>query len=279
MRKHFFLFLFLSSFSLSAQTLEVGIFTGGAFYSGDLNENKLDNYLQFLHSANGGFIRLNKGIISVKLGALVTKLSGDDAFGPYPSRQLHFRTNLSELSLTTQLNLIRWEPSRYTALEAYVFGGAAIFNFNPQAQYEGKWTDLQPLGTEGQGLPGYAEPYQLTQLAIPLGLGVKFKLSERFSLGFEFGGRKLFTDYLDDVGGTMIGYSELSRGNGPIAAQLSFPSVDPSVASEIDQGSRGNSIHNDWYYISGISLTYAFDWSKSAAYRGNLNRFGCPSFR
>lgn len=279
MRKHVMLLLFLSSFSLSAQTIDVGVFTGGAFYSGDLNENKLDNYLQFLHSANGAFVRWNHGLVSMKLGFNMAKLSGDDQFGPYPERQLHFRTDLKELALTTQLNLIRWETSNYAAITPYLFGGVAVFRFNPEAQYDNKWIELQPIGTEGQGLPGYDEPYNLTQFAIPMGLGIKFEMSDRIALSFEFGARKLFTDYLDDIGGTSISYIELSRGSGPEVARISFPSVDPDKANEMGVLPRGNSSHKDWYYISGISITYSFDWTKSAIYTNSGKRFGCPTFK
>ena len=43
----------------------------------------------------------------------------------------------------------RWTP--------YVTGGAAVFTFNPKAEYNGEWVALQPLGTEGQGLPQYPD--------------------------------------------------------------------------------------------------------------------------
>lgn len=277
MRKHYFLILFLGSFSLSAQTFDIGAFTGGAFYSGDLNKNKLDNYLQFLHSANGAFVRWNQGVVSFKLGFNITKLSGDDLVGPYPERQLHFRTNLFELALTTQINLLRWEPSKYTAIEPYIFGGLAMYQFDPEAQYNGTWIRLQPLGTEGQGLAGYESPYELTQIAIPFGIGIKFEMSDKISLGFEFGVRKLFTDYLDDIGGTDINYEELSRGNGPLSAQMSFPFVDPEKTGEGTPLRRGNE-KVDGYFISGVSLAYTFDWSKSAQYKNSSNRFICPSF-
>ena len=278
MRKHFVLLFFLCSFSLSAQTFDIGAFTGGAFYSGDLNKNKLDNYLQFLHSANGAFVRWNQGLVSFKLGFNITKLSGDDLVGPYPDRQLHFRTNLFELALTTQINLLRWEPSKYTAIEPYIFGGLAMYQFDPEAKYNGTWIRLQPLGTEGQGLVGFESPYELTQLAIPYGAGVKFELSRKISLSFEFGARKLFTDYLDDIGGTAISYEALSRGNGPVAAELSFPFVDPAKAEGGSPLRRGNK-KSDGYFIGGVSLVYTFDWSKSAAYKNSINRFICPSFK
>ena len=59
--------------------------------------------------------------------------------------------------------------------------------------------DLQPLGTEGEGFYKGEKKYNLTQLAIPIGGGFKYAISNNVRIGIEVGFRKLFTDYLDDV--------------------------------------------------------------------------------
>jgi hypothetical protein len=44
-----------------------------------------------------------------------------------------------------------------------------------------------------------SKPYNLFQVAIPFGLGVRFKLNEAVDFSADPGFRYLFTDYIDDV--------------------------------------------------------------------------------
>ena len=55
----------------------------------------------------------------------------------------------------------------------FVYAGAGMCWFNPQALYEGQWVELQPLGTEGQGLPQYPDrqPYAKYTFVFPFGGG------------------------------------------------------------------------------------------------------------
>jgi hypothetical protein len=43
----------------------------------------------------------------------------------------------------------------------YLSMGAIFFKFNPKGKYLNEWLELQPIGTEGQGLPGYDAPYTI----------------------------------------------------------------------------------------------------------------------
>jgi hypothetical protein len=100
----------------------------------------------------------------------------------------------------------------------YVFVGVAVYHFNPYAyDTTGKKVYLQPLSTEGEGLPQYPgrKEYALTQLAIPFGGGIKFRITDRVVLAYEIGMRKLFTDYLDDVSNTYVSETVLLAAKGP----------------------------------------------------------------
>jgi len=55
--------------------------------------------------------------------------------------------------------------------------------------------------------------YELTQFAIPLGVGFNIALREKAHLGFEMGFRKTFTDYLDDVSGQYPDVESLKSDN------------------------------------------------------------------
>lgn len=129
------------------------------------------------------------------------------------TRNLHFRNDLKEFAVTGIYNFIAdGRNSNVRAkLTPYLWGGVALLAHSPEARspadpdaepYEPqKWVKLQPLHTEGQGQPGYDKPYSLVTVAIPVGLGLRYRLNENFNLAFEVGYRYTFTDYLDDVGG------------------------------------------------------------------------------
>ncbi len=57
------------------------------------------------------------------------------------------------------------------------------------------------LRTEGQGFTEYAtrKEYKLMSMNIPIGVGVKYFMSENVNISFEIIHRKTFTDYIDDV--------------------------------------------------------------------------------
>ncbi|MCS7074859.1 MAG: DUF6089 family protein, partial [Bacteroidia bacterium] len=116
-------------------------------------------------------------------------------------RNLSFRSPITEISMQLVYDFfgvtrsIRYRP-KYTP---YVYAGVGIFSYNPQAKAlnskgEEQWFDLQPLGTEGQylinGAGSFPKPYALTQVMIPFGVGMKFKLTEKLNLSVETGARK-----------------------------------------------------------------------------------------
>jgi hypothetical protein len=136
---------------------------------------------------------------------------------------------------------------------AYILAEIGMFHMNPKTEYNGDLIELQSLGTEGQGSSlSNKKNYSLTQLCVPLGVGVKFALGKKATLNFEYGIRKTFTDYLDDVGSnTYVDVATLATENGPLAASLSNRSLDGSR-----YGKRGNSNTKDWYSFFGAMLTF-----------------------
>ncbi len=116
---------------------------------------------------------------------------------------------------------------------------------------------MQPLGTEGQGLNGAAShrKYKLVQISIPFGVGVKTNLAKNIGLSIEWGMRKTFTDYLDDVSQSYYDPKALTAAHGPTSALLSDKSIgnDPNYTNTGRQ--RGNPTTKDWYSFAGIALT------------------------
>ncbi|HEX8277789.1 MAG TPA: DUF6089 family protein, partial [Segetibacter sp.] len=119
------------------------------------------------------------------------------------NRNLSFKSNITEVALLFDfrpLILFELEPKKW-APEPYITAGIGWFSFNPQTQYNGRWVDLKPLHTEGQGFSEYpgVSNYKLSQFNIPFGIGFRYKLSSRVNIRLEYIHRKLFTDYLDDA--------------------------------------------------------------------------------
>jgi hypothetical protein len=252
----------------SAQFLEGGIFIGGSNYAGDLVETNLQYELDKTHLAGGLLIRYNiNDWVGVRGSFTYGQISGDDADATVDyrlQRNLSFRSDIYEFAVIPEFNILGFNPyDRFYS--PYVFIGLGIYNFNPEAELDGQWYDLQPLGTEGQGLAGRPSMYNLTQLSIPMGVGFKYAVSEYWTIGFEFTARYTFTDYLDDVSTTYADMNEIEALNGPIAAALSNRSGENTP-----DAIRGGS-NRDWYSWSGITITYNFMDGIGGS------KYGCPT--
>ena len=273
-------------FLINAQDSEVGLIFGTSGYSGDLTPNT--NYLSTgqRHASLGIFLRKDLNRFTAVRGTFTYgKLSGDDAksnIEGIQNRNLSFQSNLLELSLVGEINPLGTN-STGRRLQPYLYGGIAVFHFKPEANYNGQLVELQPLGTEGQGMDGFDKPYKLTQISIPLGAGVKYQITERINIGVDVGVRKTFTDYLDDVSGTYVNYNDLLAGNGSEAAGLGNRSgeLNPegNVPAIIPTGTqRGNPLKDDWYFTAGATVSYKFS-TRTRNYKGRNptgKEFGCP---
>lgn len=238
----------------------LGVFAGISGYHGDLVENNLDQIAE-THPAGGLYLRFNYGkYLSARANVFYGRLSGDDQNADAiwrRRRNLSFRSPVLEVGITPEFNIHHFVlPSSGYVITPYVFAGFAGFYFNPQARYDGAWVNLQPLGTEGQGLAGNDEKYNRFAFAIPGGLGVKFKLSEFTVITWEFGYRYALTDYIDDVGGYYADRDELAE-SGQRTLDLAdrvkeFNEIEPYHEAG---RKRFSSDAVDLYIFSGFSLS------------------------
>lgn len=238
------------SFSLS-------LFTGAINYQGDLQPGSFT----FSHSnlALGLSIRkpLNRWI-TVRAGINYGTITASDSWNRdyLKPRNLSFTTTIKEAYAGLELTVLDLSVNKFTP---YIYGGIAVFHFNPWTRDNaGVKTYLQPLSTEGQGLSQYPEQktYQLTQLSIPFGGGVKYALSDAFSIGIEFSQRKSFTDYIDDVSTHYVDKDVLLAAKGPKAVELAYrgglsPAGSPLYPAHGEQ--RGTPSEMDWYYFFGLT--------------------------
>ena len=282
MRAFFTCFLFICSLSLQAQ-LELGLRLGGGNYLGDLAPSSIRGSFSETKVHGGLFLRYHfLESIALRAGANFGQVGSSDANSNSEGRvqrNLSFRSNIFEGELSLEihpLGLFDFD----LPLSPYFFGGIAAFKFNPQAELDGIWYDLQPLGTEGQGLEGNPEKYQLVQLSIPAGAGLKFMINENWMVGGEFGFRKTFTDYLDDVSTEYPDLEVLSSTNGELAAQLSWRAgeINADALPPAPGSGRGDSTDLDWYIFTSVFVAYRFtDYGGFGGQRRNV-KLGCPTF-
>ena len=251
--------LLLFSSSLKAQDKEIGGFLGTTLYQGDLSQKQIT--LNETKVGVGALMRYYfMPELNFKGGLYLGWIEGDDK--NYPDdpwrvkRNTNFKTHVVELSGQMEYNILRYiSNSRRYKFTPFVFVGLGIFHFNPYTTYNGDKVKLQPLGTEGQTLPG-GSVYHRLQVSIPYGVGIKYSLGNYWNIGFEFGQRKIFTDYLDDMSNRYADRNALAAKN-PTAAALSDRSWEVSTKYQTNKGGvlRGDPKHNDMYIFTGFTIT------------------------
>jgi hypothetical protein len=226
--------------------------------------------------------------ISLRTDINYSQYSGHDADAENRdrnTRNLSFRTNLTEISATAEVRLIdlsRWRRFSKRSGILYLFTGIGMFWFDPQAEYNGQWYHLQTLGTEGQGLTGNPDLYSRFSFSIPYGFGVQRALGKKSTLGIELSLRKLFTDYIDDVSGSYGDKEAIRDERGDVAAAIS----DRSLGEPLNRVGimRRNPNQNDNF--SFIQVTYSRSignkkmvWSrKKRGYKSMDGNRKCPEW-
>tara|TARA_Y100000782_G_C10183462_1_gene265155 strand:+ start:2741 stop:3880 length:1140 start_codon:yes stop_codon:yes gene_type:complete len=171
---------------------DVGLGIGASNYLGDIggyDGPQNDNSIKDLHFKSTSFSlnafarqRLTEQV-SLKFDFTWARIKGADSLTQnWPeryARNLSFRTDIIEASIQSQLyililNNLGKEP--YIAgLYSYIGGGIGAMYYNPQARYNGKWRDLQPLNTEGK-----ENQYLRFSPTIPLSFGMVFEWRSKY---------------------------------------------------------------------------------------------------
>ncbi|GAB5538479.1 MAG: DUF6089 family protein [Salibacteraceae bacterium] len=229
---------------------EVGLTGGICWYNGDINPDKFFNPNVY-NQAFGLSVRKNLNQRFALRGHFnYGVLSGSDEVSTSEfqvNRNLNFTTPIYELASTIEFNFFEFDALlKQYQFSPYSFIGLSVFRFNPSTEVEGGVYDLQPLATE-------AKVYSRTSIAIPFGFGFKWALSDRAIIHADWGMRKTFTDYIDDVS---TSYPAIDEIDG-LSQNLSDRSLEQSGPDGTNWGTqRGNSKTKDWYNFvtAGISV-------------------------
>lgn len=281
MKSKFLAILFFTAMSYSAvaqrydyvQKGEFGITVGAAHYFGDLNTRASINRPK---QAVGAYFRKQFGnYIGLRISAHYAQLGYSDTYSKsdyQKTRNLSFNTNLWELALQGDFNFFKFIPNDPAYLfTPYITLGVGVFTYDPYAYLDGKKEFLRPLGTEGQMI-GYngRKQYSTMAMCIPLGVGIKYNISEKINFTFEITQRFTNTDYLDDVSRTYIGSNNfplLPNGQTSTASLLQDRSyeIDPANILGVEGRQRGWSKQKDQYIIAEVGLSL------------NIGTYRCPS--
>ena len=256
--KRYFVFLLFISKVCTAQNWMGEVMVGTSAYNGDLTQQLIS--AKRLNPAIGFDIRYSSGdFFDFRAGLSFERVSANDKDNKSPflqARNLNFKSNILEFNLSIEFNLA--DPQVYNQYP-YLFGGVGIFHFNPYTNDDNhKKTFLQPLSTEGEGLPDYPtrKKYSLMQPCFPVGVGFKWKPNDnsRLQWSYEFGYRILLTDYLDDVSKTYVSVETLALRKGAESAELSYRKTGTPFSEE--GYPRGNSKVKDYYFFTGFRLAF-----------------------
>ncbi len=171
----------LVSTPLRAQRSEIGFGIGMFNYTGDLSRAyRLENS----RPAATAFYRSNLShVISFKAAFTGGKLGASDRHPIDPfagQRNASFDIFVMEASTVMEYHFLNWrEHKRFVRFTPYLFGGLGLFGISGNNNKRSEYSNIQA--------------------AVPFGGGVKYIVNPKWYLALEFGIRKTFFDYLDDI--------------------------------------------------------------------------------
>ncbi len=233
---------FAQSRKRSFRQKEIGFFGGAAYYIGDLNPR---GHFLFSSPAAGLYLRLtNHYRYAFRFGFNYGQIYGDDSKSKEADQQernISFKSKVYELSSLAEFNFVDYrighDRHRFTM---FLFAGLGAYFFDPQSNIGNGYQSLRNIHTEGQ-----SKSYAKYQISVPFGVGLKWNVGDRCGLGIEWGPRRTFTDYLDDVSGS---YPDLPAEGGNSYTNRT------KNGSATTGSMRGNPSTKDWYFYYGINF-------------------------
>jgi len=210
-------YLFINT--LNAQIYEVGVFAGGSNFIGDVGST---TYVNPNEPAFGLVFKWNRSPRhSFRFTAITSQLVGQDSKSNDPSRNIRdysFENSIIELSAGMEFTFLEFDQhDQGLLITPYLYGGVSALRHGDYY--------FDPLGNF------ISEDTKSWSIAIPMALGIKYRVATHLILSAEIGARATFTDGID--------------GSVPNSEQF-------------QRFRFGNINSTDWYVFSGVSLTYSF---------------------
>lgn len=276
-------FLMLLAFpaALRAQNLHASVMLGLSNLNGDLHPKFYALSQSKFHAALGAKYDISEKL-SLRAHFTYGKYGANDQksrSAVQKARNLNVKSNLMELHAGAEYHVFSFNEKWWTP---YVFAAIGIYRFNPKTADGG--VALRALATEGQGVEPGVKKYKPTQLSLPIGAGFKYALNEDMRVGLEFGFRKTFTDYLDDVSGVYADPATVLAAGGPQGVNLAWRGDElPGGGAYPAKGTlRGNNNGKDWYYFTALTFSMRLVLDKYKRIAGlaterKPKKVGCPA--
>jgi hypothetical protein len=147
----------------------------------------------------------------------------------------------------------------------YATIGVGVFSYDPYAYLGGQKYFLRPLDTEGETFYKGRKAYGTMAVCVPIGMGVKYAVTDKVNISFEIAYRFTTTDYIDDVSTTYVGPDKFPASS--VAAQLQDRSYELGTPIGVEGRQRGFSKQKDAYAMAEFGISF------------NITSYRCPSAR
>lgn len=140
--------------------------------------------------------------MALKLNIIYGIGTGKDEGSRNEHRELSYSTNLIETSIQYEYYFLKEDRrlksaavfnrrgmiNNYAKIAMYAFGGLGGIYFNPKLD-----GPPQQINADYHIVDGYSK----FNLSLPIGLGLKYTIDDKISIGFELGGRYTLSDYVE----------------------------------------------------------------------------------
>jgi hypothetical protein len=213
--KYLFYICLFCTCNAFAQKIELGIGVGGLHYKGDISPNF---HPSFVKPGANLFFRYNYSrAVSFKAQGMIGAFGADESKVNDPlniARGMSFSTGIAEGSIQAEYNFLSYKINkRQRNFTPYLFLGLGVASAN----VNNTQTGVKAL------LP----------LVIPFGVALKGQIKNNWGWGVEFGTRKTYSDYLDNLGAN-------------------------TYSNNTNRLQQADYAHNDMYYFTTFSLSYTF---------------------
>lgn len=238
------------AFANAKQYITLGVSLNALNYFGDIAPRSriLSTDISYTRPGIGisSSVRMGSNL-SIRAAFMYGRLSSSDYAAADPAdesgiyryaRNLQFRNDIKEFSIVGVYDIFANPYSVIMRLNftPYIFAGVAAFHHNPKGlvpdqavlhpgdtlspvPQAGEWVSLKDFQTEGKSYSNFS-------FSVPVGAGVRFRISQVLDIEAEIGYRFLFTDYLDDVSTDYVDKGTLGSDLARVMSDRSLEPID-----------------------------------------------------